>query len=199
MNERPIEESVRAMLRSAAPRELPPRLHDRVSAIPSAVVIGARRPRPQWVYGGVTAVLAMLIVIAASVLIAPHPTSLFGGANTLPPKPSPTAAAGPPNSGPVTICGDVPASYKGVFVPFLTCDEAIAAALGSLPNEHPEIARIEFGFGDYCEATAPCPTGIDLLNGYVLVSYATGPRILISVRDETKDAGVSVTSTVPLP
>jgi hypothetical protein len=197
MNERPLEESIRALLRSAAPRELPPHLLDRVSTIPSAVVIGARRPRLQWGYGGAFAVLATLIVIASAVLIAPRATSLFGGA-TVAPKPSPTAA-GSSDNGPVTICGDLPHSYKGLFIPFLGCSEAISTALGSLPKEHAEIAQIEFGFGGYCRPTAACPTGIDLLDGYVLVTYATGPRSLILVRDESAQSGVSVTSTELLP
>lgn len=198
MNERPLEESIRALLRSAAPRELPPHLVDRVLAIPTAVVIRARRPRLQWGYGGAFAALVALSVMVSAVLIAPRTASLFGDA-TLASKPSPTAAAGSSNSGPVTICGDVPDWYKGVFVPFLACDEAISAAVGSLPKEHPEIAQIEFGFGDYCGPSAACPTGIDLMNGYVVVSYATGPRTLISVRDVSAQPGVSVTSTELLP
>lgn len=197
MDERLQEESIRALLRSAAPRSLPPHLMDRVSAIPQTVVVPAARSRLRWRYGGAFAALATLLVIASAVMVGPA-TSLFGNATVTPP-PSKTAAATPSTSGPVTICGEVPDSYKGVFVPFLTCGEAISAALGSLPKEHPGILRTEFGFGQYCGPTVACPTGIELLEGYVLVTYSSGPRSLITVRDESAQAGVSVVSTETLP
>lgn len=197
MNERPLEDSIRSSLRAAAPRDLPPHLFDAVSAIPRSAEIPARRPRLRLGLGSAFAVFLTLTVMASVALLAPRATSLFG-APSLGPKPSATFAAAS-SGGPVTICGVVPPSYKGVFIPFLQCDDAISAALTSLPKEHAEIARIEFGFGDYCAATAACATGIDLLKGWVVVSYASGPRTLVLVRDESAQSGVSVTGSETLP
>ncbi len=203
MNERAIEDSLRAMLRAAAPPEVPAHLVDRARAIPSTVVV-----RPRWrpfswpgrYRAAIPAALATLIVVASVVLIAPHAAPPSGSTLTSP-IPSPVAASASPSESavPVTVCGDLPRSYKGVFIPFLTCDAAISAALRSLPPEHPFIMGMEFGFGDYCRSTAPCPTSIQLLDGYVVLTFVTGPRLLISLRDESERSGVSVTSIEALP
>jgi hypothetical protein len=101
----------------------------------------------------------------------------------------------PPNPSPMTVCHPVPPYYKGVFSPFLTCASAVAAALAALPADHPAIARIEFQFGDYCPGGC---SGLNLLDGYVIVTFVDGPALLLSVRDESPTSGVHVTSVGPL-
>jgi hypothetical protein len=55
--------------------------------------------------------------------------------------------------------------------PALTCDQAIAAALGALAPNHPRIVKVEFHYGIPCDPSTYCPLGAPDV-GYVIVQMA---------------------------
>jgi hypothetical protein len=200
MSDRTVEDALRAMLRAAAPPVVPSDMLDRASAIPTTVVAGRPWPARSSFHRGAVASagLVTVVVLASVALLGLRAVPPHAGAPTSP-LPSASTGGSVASGELVRVCNDLPHSYKGLFIPFLTCEGAISAALNSLPLDHRPIAKVEFGFGDYCRATAPCATTIDLLSGYVVVSYATGLRDLILVRDESAQSGVSVSAVEPLP
>jgi hypothetical protein len=201
MSDRTIEDGIRRALHSAAPPAVPPQLLERVIAVPRTVGPPVRW-QGRWRLGLrllVPTAIAAALVIASVARFLPEAVFAPGGAPTSPPKSAQPSTTPPRIGGAVVVCGDVPHSYKGIFVPFLTCEPAVTKALAALPADHPPVARLEFGFGDFCGPGDPCPTGIELLNGYVLVTYTTGLQALVSVRDESEQSGVTVRSVKSLP
>jgi hypothetical protein len=55
--------------------------------------------------------------------------------------------------------------------PTLNCEDAVSAALASLPAGHPLITKVEFYYGYPCDPSASCPLGAGDV-GYVLVEMA---------------------------
>ena len=60
----------------------------------------------------------------------------------------------------------------------LTCDEAVRAALGALPNGHPPITRIQFGYGSLTGSSflGSYPAGDQPTYGVVVFTWADGSR-----------------------
>jgi len=60
----------------------------------------------------------------------------------------------------------------------LRCNEAVSAALRALPESHPPITRIQFGFGSVTpwRGPFPYPSGEQPVFGYVVFTWADGSR-----------------------
>jgi len=60
----------------------------------------------------------------------------------------------------------------------LTCDEAVRAAVGALPNGHPPITRIQFGYGSVTPTyfVGNYPAGDEPTYGYVVFTWADASR-----------------------
>ena len=60
----------------------------------------------------------------------------------------------------------------------LSCGEAVRAALGALPNGHPPITRIQFGYGSLTPSffVGSYPAGDQPTYGYVVFTWANGSR-----------------------
>jgi hypothetical protein len=96
-----------------------------------------------------------------------------------------------------TVCIPWP-PYKGVFIPTLTCEAAVEAALGALPTGHPPITDITVRLGRYCPNDAPCPSDLNLVTAYVMITFKGAPAVLVTVRGEP-NSPVVVTGIGPLP
>jgi len=200
MNTRSTDDRLRSALRSAAPAAVPPQLLETVTSIPRTHAGPVARPRP-WLWARLlfpVAVAAIVMVALVSTFV-PNGPEAAGGPRTSPTKSAELTTTPRPVDGATVVCGEVPHSYKGLFVPFLTCEPAIAKAITAVPSAHPVIDQLEFGYGDYCRPADPCPTALDLLRGYVLVTYQSGSVVLVSVADESLQSGVTVRSVEPLP
>lgn len=102
----------------------------------------------------------------------------------------PTIAAGLPDPRCPGAPGEFPAdvneegedSGPTIVVPVfdLPCENAVDAALLSLPDDHAPIASIDFRYGDYCPPGVFCPVS-DWTRGYV-VFYVSGDGDDIWVR-----------------
>ena len=62
-------------------------------------------------------------------------------------------------------------TWSGAEEPALTCDEAISAALGTLPPHHPPVVLLEFHYGSPCGPSGACAARVSD-RGYVVVEMA---------------------------
>jgi hypothetical protein len=139
------------------------------------------------------AFLTLLVVAACGP--APSPaTPLATPAAT--PQSTPIAA----ESGPPTDCPPVP-SPNPAGLPLLTCAAAVRAAEASLQQGHPDIARIAFGFGDYCVPDTTCGGPVNLVDGWVRFEFADGsePVVVSLFQDSNRIHVLDVGAPTPEP
>jgi hypothetical protein len=173
----PAPASLRARLAGiAAP---PPRVQPRLWRPPAVVVPAA-----------LVVLVLVGLAVATGGLRPPTPTP--GASPSAPPASTPSATAALS-----TLCIPWP-PYKGVFIPTLTCEAAVKAALGGLPTGHPPITGITVQLGRYCPTDAPCLSDLNLITGYVTITFEGAPAVLVTVRDEP-NSPVVVTRIEPLP
>lgn len=161
-------------------------------------VVAARprvRPRPRRSLTLLAAAALIVLVglaVAAGGLGPPTPTPTSGASPSGPPATTPSATAALS-----TVCNPWP-PYKGVFIPTLTCEAAAKAAVGALPTGHPPITGITVQLGRYCPKETPCPSDLDLVTGYVMITFEGAPAVLVTVRGEP-NSPVVVTGIGPTP
>lgn len=149
--------------------------------------------------GTVAALVTVVLVCACSpVTPAPSPPATTAAPVIVTPAPPTPAPASPsPLASAVIACGAEPV-VKSVYVPSLTCEGAVAAALAALPADHQRITSIAFAFGRYCPPGVPCASDILLDAGYVVINYVDATAVLVSVYAEGSGPVVA-TGIGPLP
>jgi hypothetical protein len=88
--------------------------------------------------------------------------------------------------------------HKGLFIETLTCEAAVNAALGALPSGHRTITSIVVQLGRYCPTIDTCPEDLNLITGYVSMTFDAAPALLMTVRGDGQSP-VVVIKTGPLP
>jgi hypothetical protein len=86
-----------------------------------------------------------------------------------------SAASPTPPPAPAPICEEMELAGQ----PVLTCEEAVAAAVGSLVS-HPTITELRFTYGSLCPPNARC-IAPDGTAGTVIVSFANDTQVSIYV------------------
>lgn len=178
--------------------ELPPApasLRARLAVIPPGP---ARARAGRWRSLSLAAAAALVVLVIVGLAVSTGgqrpttPTPIPGASLSAPPATTPSATAALS-----TVCISWP-PYKGVFIPTLTCEAAVKAALGALPTGHAPISGITVQLGRYCPNDAPCPSDLDLVTGYVTITFEGAPAVLVTVRGEP-NAPVVVTGIGPSP